>query len=84
MSPISDEFALTVLGVKNLDDYTKLMNYIESLDAVASLFVRSIDTESVLIEVTMEGDHSSLAQSISFGSTLVPVEVLPNAYQLLP
>lgn len=84
LSSTSDKFTLTVLGVKNVGDYTKLMNYLESLDAVASLFVKSVDIESVLIEVTMEGDHSSLAQSISFGSTLAPVEVSPNAYQLLP
>jgi len=84
LSSISDKFALTVLGVKNSGDYTRLLNYLGSLDAVTSLFVRSVDIQSVLIEVSIEGGRSSLAQGISFGSVLAPVEVPPDAYQLLP
>ena len=84
MLAVADKFDLTVLGVQSVIDYARVLKYLESLDAVTDLFVRSIDNQHVRFEVTAQGGRPALAQSISFGEVLAPVNDQADAYQLLP
>ena len=84
MLAVADKFDLTVLGVQSVIDYARVLKYLESLDAVTDLYVRSIDNQHLRFEVTAQGGRRALAQSISFGEVLSPVNDQADAYQLLP
>ena len=84
MLAVADKFDLTVLGVQTVIDYARVLKYLESLDAVTDLFVRSVENRRVLFEITAQGGRPALAQSISFGEVLAPVDERASAYQLLP
>ena len=84
MLAIADKFGLTVLGVQSVIDYARVVKYLESLDAVTDLFVRAIDNHGMFFDVTAQGGRSGLAQSISFGEVLAPIDNRADSYQLLP
>ncbi|MGE4616944.1 MAG: DUF2066 domain-containing protein [Gammaproteobacteria bacterium] len=84
MLALADRFELTVFGMQSVDDYARVMHYLESLDAVTGLFVRSVDNRRILFELDVQGGRPALTQGISFGQVLTPVVGQSGAYKLLP
>ena len=84
MLALADRFELTVLGMQSIDDYARVLHYLESLDAVTGLFVRSVDNRRILFELNVQGGRPALTQGISFGQVLTPVADHSDAYKLLP
>lgn len=80
----ADSLTLSVVGVRTAEDYARLSTYLDTLDTVTRLFLRSVDNERVLVEVTARGGRAGLAQSIGFGRVLVPVTGQVDVYQLQP
>lgn len=79
----ADKLVLTVIGVQSAADYARLSTYLNSLDTVADLFLRSVDPAAVRYELTARGGRAALAQSIGFGRVLAPVAGQPDSWQLL-
>ncbi|MGH8595507.1 MAG: DUF2066 domain-containing protein [Gammaproteobacteria bacterium] len=73
---------LTVLGINTADDYGRVLNYLGSLDAVASLGVARVEGTQVVFALDTRGGLPILAQTISFGHVLSPVADDAAAYQL--
>jgi uncharacterized protein len=84
MLAVADRFGLTVFGVQSVEDYARVLRYLESLDAVTGLFVRRVDNNRILFELNVKGGRPALTQGISFGQVLTPVADEDGAYKLMP
>jgi uncharacterized protein len=80
----ADRFGLTVFGVQSVEDYARVLRYLESLDAVTGLFVRKVDNSRILFELNVKGGRPALTEGISFGQVLTPLPGQNGAYKLLP
>lgn len=72
MTGQSEAVAVTVKGLHSPQDYARTERYLRSLDSVSNLLVRRVDEQGIIFDVTVQGGLRALAQSISFGQTLVP------------
>ena len=84
MLAAADRMSMSVYGVRSAADYARLSNYLGSLDTITDLFLRSVDRQRVIFDITARGGRAALAQSIAFGQVLAPVPTQADAYQLLP
>lgn len=80
----AERVSLAVVGVNTASDYARLANYLDSLDSISALFLRTVDTHRVVYEITARGGRAALAQSIAFGHVLAPVPASSDTYELLP
>ena len=80
----AERVSLSVIGVRNAADYARLARYLDSLDRISALFLRTVDNQRVVYEVTARGGRAALAQSIAFGHVLAPVPAHSDTYELLP
>ncbi len=80
----AERVSLSVVGVNTAGDYARLSNYLDSLDSISALFLRTVDTQRVVYEITARGGRAALAQSIAFGHVLAPVAASSDTYELLP
>lgn len=76
--------ALTVHGLTSADDYARTESYLRTLDSVTNLFVRRVEPEGIVFDLTVHGGLAGLAQSISFGQTLSPDPAGATVFRLLP
>ena len=79
----AESFAIDIEGLGSAADYARVVTYLDGLDAVTGLFVRSVEADRVHIEISARGGRAGLAQTIAFGRVLMPLP-LPDAYRLLP
>lgn len=80
----SEQVSLAVQGVNSAADYGRLTNYLGSLDTIASVFLRSVDNQQVIYDITARGGRAALLQSLALGHVLVPLPDLDDTYELLP
>ena len=80
----SEDVSLAVQGVNSAADYGRLANYLNSLDTISKLFLRSVDNQRVTYEITARGGRAALVQSLAFGRVLAPVPSRSDTYELLP
>jgi len=80
----AERVSLAVVGVNTAADYARLSRYLDTLDSISALFLRSVDNQRVVYEVTARGGRAALAQSIAFGQVLAPVPARSDTYELLP
>lgn len=80
----AERVSLAVVGVRSAQDYARLARYLDSLDSISALFLRSVDNQRLVYEITARGGRAALAQSIGFGHVLAPVPARSDTYELLP
>jgi hypothetical protein len=101
-APVAGELAgllpVTVVDVRNLRDYARVMRYLQSLQPVVQLQVERVDADQVTFELDVKGGPEAIAQTIALGNVLRPYQPVQAAngelmqwaerntqtYQLLP
>ncbi|MCF6323605.1 MAG: DUF2066 domain-containing protein [Gammaproteobacteria bacterium] len=69
---------VAVKDVLSLEDYARTSQFLQSLDEVTSMQVDSLVDETVTYDLLVRGNSEGLAQTISFGRTLVEVPAVIN------
>lgn len=80
----AERVSLVVTGVRSAADYARLARYLDTLDSISALFLRTVDNQRVVYEITARGGRAALAQAIAFGHVLAPVPSASDTYELLP
>ncbi len=80
----AERVSLAVTGVRSAADYARLARYLDTLDSIQALFLRTVDNQRVVYEITARGARAALAQAIAFGHVLAPVPAHSDTYELLP
>ena len=75
---------VTVVGLHAAEDYARTERYLNDLDAVSRVFVRQVEGDRLVVELTVQGGLAALAQGISFGQTLRADPMAPATYRLNP
>lgn len=70
----SQTIVLRVDGVQDLQDYSSLMTYVNSLGLVETVTMGSIDGRRMDINVSLLGDSMQLAELIALDRDLVPIQ----------
>ena len=65
---------LRVEGVQDLQDYSSLMNYINSLGLVQKVTMDSIEGRSLDLRVNLLGDSTQLSELIALDRDLLPIQ----------
>ena len=65
---------VSVDGVEGLEDYARLLRYFSSVDIVEKIHVARVEPARVHFVLQAKGGRPALAELISLGRTLVPVE----------
>ncbi|MGB0360399.1 MAG: DUF2066 domain-containing protein [Endozoicomonas sp.] len=77
-SNVSSKVSLTVENVGTLDDYAKLIKYLERVNAVREVEVANVRGSVLGLELTIDGSENQLADALALGRSLEPVR-LSNA-----
>lgn len=79
-----DQLTISVSGVNNVDQYARVLKYLESLNAVSDLQVVHVAPGQLSIRLTAHGGEAALSQSIVLGRILEPVAGGSGSYRYLP
>ena len=63
---------VVVTGVDSLEDYARVLTYLENLDAVENLEVRTVAADSVEFSILVRGSAEQLDRAIRLKSVLLP------------
>jgi len=74
----SNRLKVAVKDVPSLEGYARTLLFLQSLDEVTSVQVDSVVGETVTFDLQVRGNSEGLAQTISFGRTLVEVPAVIN------
>ena len=66
---------ITVTDIATLDNYAKVMGYLQSLDQVAEVWVSQVHASSVTFRVAARSNTESLGRAIALGKKLAPIIV---------
>jgi len=69
----SERVKVTIRDVSSLEDYARTMLFLRSLDVVTAVQVEKVAGDFVTFELQVRGNSSGLAQTISFGRTLLEI-----------
>lgn len=61
---------VTVIDVRSLSDYARVMRYLKSLQRVGRVQVARVDADQVTFELDVEGGPDAIAQTIALGNVL--------------
>ncbi len=67
----TDQLRVQIKGVRGLAAYTRVLKYLDSLDAVTQVQPRNIDSDSVVFSLTSRRGKQAVSQAIALGHTLV-------------
>ncbi|NNF96166.1 MAG: DUF2066 domain-containing protein, partial [Halobacteria archaeon] len=67
----SDQLLVQIKGVGGLAAYTRVVKYLDSLDAISEVRPRGIDSDSVVFTLTSRRGQPAVSQAIALGHTLV-------------
>jgi uncharacterized protein len=70
---------LLVSDINNLDEYARVLAYLESMQSVSSLQVKRVSADKVMFEIVSHGGLTAINQTIELGKTL---ELVSNNEQL--
>lgn len=83
----AEVLSMTVTSVHGLRDYARVIQYLQSLQQVTRVQPLRVDAEQIGLELGLRGDAAGLAQTISLGRVLAPVQSGQTSalvYQLMP
>lgn len=72
-STLTEEIELLVTDIDGLDEYARALSYLESVQSVQSVQVKSVSGDKVLFELINRGGMDVFDQSIVLGKTLEAV-----------
>ncbi len=64
---------LTVTQINNLNDYAKITNDLQHLQLVKQVQVKTVATNQIQFELTIDGNESDLQRALSLAADLIPV-----------
>ena len=64
---------LRIDGIKNLNDYSLLLNYVENLGLVATVTTAVVDGERIELQLSLVGDSRQLYEQIALDRDLLPI-----------
>jgi len=68
-----DTVRLRIDGIKNLNDYSSLLNYVENLGLVATVTTAEVDRERIELQLSLVGDTRQLYEQIALDRDLLPI-----------
>ena len=68
-----DTVRLRIDGIKNLNDYSSLLNYVENLGLVATVTTAEVDGERIELQLSLVGDARQLYEQIALDRDLFPI-----------
>ena len=68
-----DTVRLRIDGIKNLNDYSSLLNYVENLGLVATVTTAEVDRERIEWQLSLVGDTRQLYEQIALDRDLLPI-----------
>ena len=77
------DIEITVGAVNSVEQYARLLDYLESLISVSSIHVKEVRTGEVLLALSAHGGEQAVVQTINLGRTLEPVKSPDGHYYLL-
>ena len=64
---------LRIDGIKNLNAYSSLLNYVENLGVVATVTTAEVDGERIELQLSLVGDTRQLYEQIALDRDLLPI-----------
>jgi hypothetical protein len=64
---------LRVDGIKNLNAYSALLNYVENLGLVSTVTTAEVDGERIELQLSLVGDTRQLYEQIALDRDLLPI-----------
>jgi len=79
-----EALTLTVNNIHDLGQYVKVLHYLESLNSVTKVTVKTLEDDRVVFELINLGGLPVIVQAISLGNMLEPVSSMENLeFQLI-
>lgn len=72
-SVYGETIRLRVDGIKNLNAYTSLLNYVENLGLVDTVTTAEVDGERIELQLSLVGDTRQLYEQIALDRDLLPI-----------
>ncbi len=76
----SGEIEILVNDITDYNQYSKVLNYLESLNSVTNVEVREVDEDSVIYLLTTQADASVISRAVGLGETLEQINT--SSYRL--
>jgi hypothetical protein len=77
----SGELEILVNEISDFNQYSKVLNYLESLNSVTKVEVREVNQDSVIYLLTTQADASVISRAVSLGQTLE--QISKSSFRLL-
>ena len=77
----SEEIEILVNNITDYKQYSKVLNYLESLNSVTNVEVKEVDRYSVIYLLTTQSDISAISKAVDLGQTLEQIN--SNSYRML-
>ena len=77
------DIEITVGAVDSVEQYARLLDYLESLSSVSRIHVKEVRPGEVTLALAAHGGEQAVVQTIDLGSVLEPVESPDGRYYLL-
>lgn len=77
----SGEIEILVNDITDYNQYSKVLNYLESLNSVSKVEVKEVTPDSVMYLLTTQTDVSVISEAVALGQTLQQISA--NSYRLL-
>lgn len=79
------DIEITVSDVNSVEQYARLVNYLDSLSSISEVHVKEVGTGEVTLALTAHGGEQAVVRTIGLGRTLQPVEGPEgHYYRLVP
>lgn len=75
---------IKVLDVISLQQYAKVLGYLQSLSPVSEVEILQVSAGNIEFNIYAHGGEMAIKQAINFGRTLEPVGENMNLYRLIP
>jgi len=77
----SDEIEILVNDITGYNQYSKVLNYLESLNSVTNVEVKEVNPGSVVYLLTTQADNSVISKAVDLGHTLEQISAM--SYRLV-
>jgi len=77
----SDEIEILVNDITGYNQYSKVLNYLESLNSVTKVEVKEVTQDSVIYLLTTQADASVISRAVDLGQTLQQIST--SSYRLV-
>jgi len=77
----SDEIEILVNDITDYNQYSKVLNYLESLNSISNVEVKEVNMDSVVYLLTTQADVSVISKAVDLGHTLEQISAM--SYRLV-